>query len=127
MNLNTNNPYESPRAEPPSPGSLGIAAGKKQSRLFLIALPTLAGAVLGSIVLASAARGPGDPSGHSIGAGLGGFAGIGVGVFIRAIVPRLGFLRDAQQGQRAEGMSSEEQQGRWRAQRGSRPQDGEAS
>lgn len=87
--MNEANPYESPRADPPTSGSSSAPVGKKQSRLFLIVSPTVGGAVLGSIVLASAVRCPGDPSGHLIGAGLGGFAGLGVGMLVRAIVPRL--------------------------------------
>lgn len=77
------NPYESPKsAEPISARDLGQP---RQGSLVWIVIPTLLGAVVGSMFLAPYCRGPGDPWGHSIGSGLGGFAGLFSGILIRAV------------------------------------------
>jgi hypothetical protein len=42
------------------------------------------GLVFGTVALAPFARSPGDPSGHVIGAGLGGVLGVALAVVVRA-------------------------------------------
>lgn len=57
-------------------------------RIVTLILSAIAGALLGSQFLAPFSQGPGDPGGHSIGAGLGGFVGLGIGVLLRIQLPR---------------------------------------
>ena len=47
--------------------------------------PVPVGLVLGTIILAPFARGPGDPSGHVLGAGLGGVLGLVVALVVRIV------------------------------------------
>jgi hypothetical protein len=77
------NPYEPPLSEPsPVPRA---ASRPRKSRIGWIALASLVGAVLGSDLFAPFVRGPGDPYGNSIGAGLGGFLGLAVGIVTRVL------------------------------------------
>jgi hypothetical protein len=81
--MTDSNPYTSPTTEPESDAS------PKSSRPFrarVYVIPALIGAVIGSVVLAPFCRGPGDPGGHSIGAGLGGFVGLLIGIVIHTIM-----------------------------------------
>ena len=78
------NPYESPPlpAEPESP----VAAPPEPARLAWLVLPTLAGVFIGEILLAPLTRALADPMVASICAGLGGLAGLAVGVALRVWV-----------------------------------------
>lgn len=82
--MNSLNPYESPLSEA-SPGE-GVRPTSRKNRIAWLALPSLFGAVLGSLVLAPYVRGPGDPFGHSMGAVLGGFLGLALGIMARFLV-----------------------------------------
>lgn len=55
---------------------------RKRSGLWVICVTSLIGAIIGGVILAPFFRGPGDPFGRSIGAGLGGMAGLLVGFAI---------------------------------------------
>jgi hypothetical protein len=50
--------------------------------------PVAAGVILGATALAPWTRSPGDPSGHSIGAGLGGLIGLVAALILRRKVKR---------------------------------------
>lgn len=68
-------PFRESPANPRRPGF--------RIRTYLV--PAFLGAVNGSIVLAVYCRGPGDPNGHSIAAGVGGFIGLFVGIVIQTL------------------------------------------
>jgi hypothetical protein len=57
-----------------------------KSHLSIIVLPSLAGAVFCATIFAPLFRGPGDPGGNFVGAGLGGFFGLLVGLIARTFV-----------------------------------------
>ena len=80
------NPYEAPREASPQVRAPPTAPGDGRAWLFII--PSVAGAIAGGILLASFVRGPGDPTGQSIGAGLGGFSGLLIGFLLRFTVER---------------------------------------
>ena len=76
------NPYSSPTAESrlnPNPKS------PRPFRARVYVIPAIIGALIGSVVLAPICRGPGDPGGHSIAAGLGGLAGLFIGVVVHTL------------------------------------------
>ncbi len=85
------NPYASPQTHEQLDASAAPSeAGQKPILPWLI-LSAFAGAVSGSILLSPSVRGVGDPTGQSIGAGLGGFAGLGVTLllfFARSVARR---------------------------------------
>jgi hypothetical protein len=85
--MNDVNPYQSPQTESTPPDASRQPNGKRHSRLVWLQQTVLIGAVVGSLVLAPFLRCPGDPSGHSIGAGIGGFAALGIGILVRALFP----------------------------------------
>lgn len=78
------NPYESPPlpAEPERPVSLP----QRPARFAWLVLPTLAGVFIGEILLSPLMRALGDPMVASISAGLGGLAGLAVGIILRVWV-----------------------------------------
>ena len=78
----TENPYESPGSESHSPEA--PPREKHRPRFAWLLLP-LIGAVSGSMLLAPFVRCPGDPFGHSIGAGLGLLAGLVLGIVLRVL------------------------------------------
>lgn len=76
------NPYSPPQediAGQPSP----VISPKTRTNLCSLVLPTVGGAVVGRIFLAPQVVGPGDPTGQSIGAGLGGLAALFCAIVIR--------------------------------------------
>ncbi len=76
------NPYEPPETET----TLGDADGepKFKTNLRSLLIPTVVGAVVGSIALAPMTRGPGDPTGHGIAFGIGGIFSLVAALFFRA-------------------------------------------
>ena len=81
----SSNPYESPRSESQSPEASSGEQPAPRSRLAWLLLPAAIGGASGSVLLAPYVRCPGDPFGHSIGAGLGGLAGLALGIVLRAL------------------------------------------
>jgi hypothetical protein len=80
--MTDSNPYASPKSESP-PDPEPKPPPQFRARLYLI--PVVIGALLGSVALAPFCRGPGDPGGHSIAAGLGGFVGLFAGIVIHTL------------------------------------------
>jgi hypothetical protein len=78
------NPYEAPLEPLPLSRQLQKQNG---TRFVLILLPTVGGALIGSVLLPSLDNVylGNDPIGHVVSAGLGGFAGLALGIFIRTI------------------------------------------
>jgi hypothetical protein len=76
------NPYASPKTQSASTDD-SPSPPPRRSRFAYYVVPALIGAVVGGILLAPFCRGPGDPGGHSIGAGLGGLAALLVGFVLR--------------------------------------------
>jgi len=77
------NPYRPPQTETarqPEPASKPKA---NPTHLSSLVLPALGGAIAGSFFFAPMSRGPGDPSGRGIGAGLGGLAALLCAIVIR--------------------------------------------
>ena len=62
-----------------------LAEPKPDSRLRGLFLSAIIGAILGSIMLAHPFKSPGDPYGHSSGAGWGGIVGLFFGILFRAV------------------------------------------
>ena len=88
IRLPESNLYQPPQTESTSLGASTQLDRQRRSWLVWLLLPALIGGVVGSLVLAPFVRSPGDPFGHSIGAGLGGLIVLGVGVLLRSGVPR---------------------------------------
>src|SRR5687768_5451597 len=95
------NPYASPRTE--SRMEDVIPPGRPvPSRLSVIFVPALCGALTGFMSLPSYTRGVGDPGGESIATSLGGIAGLVVGLVLRFWIrereqpfARISWLRDS--------------------------------
>jgi hypothetical protein len=79
------NPYQAPQTEsrllpqPPSDHALKLIV-----RLALLVLPVIACGLGGMLFLSPFVSGPGDPTGEYVGAIFGGFAGVMVGLLLRA-------------------------------------------
>lgn len=90
VRMHRTNPYASPETKS------GLVAEETPPRRFRARdyiVPTLIGSVLGAILLAPFCRGPGDPDGHSIGAGVGGLVGLFAGIVIHTMVTTFQRLR----------------------------------
>ena len=81
--MNEHNLYAIPQADSAMNDS-PEQPNRSQFRAHMYLFPAFLGAVIGSFVLAPYCRGPGDPAGHSIAAGLGGFAGLVLGILLHA-------------------------------------------
>jgi hypothetical protein len=68
----------------PGPPVSASASGSRRPPLLAWLWPVPAGLLIGAYALDEFARSPGDPSGHVIGAGLGGTFGLAVALVIRA-------------------------------------------
>ncbi len=82
--MTDSNPYASTKTQSASSDD-SSSRPPRRSRFRGYIVTALVGAVLGGILLAPLCRGPGDPSGHSIGAGLGGLAALLVGFVLRIV------------------------------------------
>ena len=78
------NPYASPKTQSSSSGDAPTPPPRRPRFVYYI-VPALIGAIIGGFFLAPFCRGPGDPGGHSIGAGLGGLAALLVGFVVRIV------------------------------------------
>jgi hypothetical protein len=88
LRMTAPNPYETPKSEShPEPTAKPVR--RFRARVYVI--PVAIGALIGSVALAPFCRGPGDPGGHSIAAGLGGFVGLFVGIVVNTL--RITFRR----------------------------------
>ncbi len=81
--LPSSSPYQSPRAESQSAGAYPGEEPAPRPRLAWLLLPVVIGGASGWVLLAPFVRCPGDPFGHWIGAGLGGLAGLALGMVLR--------------------------------------------
>ena len=80
------NPYQPPRAASEALPPERLAERRSRWGLAVLALASAAGVAVGALILAPFCIGPADPFGHSTGAGVGGFAGLGVGVLLRSLM-----------------------------------------
>ena len=81
--MNSEYPYESPLSDPGP--SVSPPPDSRKNRVAWLSLPPLIGAAIGSLLLARYLRGPGDPYGYYIGAGLGGVIGLVIGIMGRVL------------------------------------------
>lgn len=89
------NPYESPQTDAPVDFSAESNDQTYQkSRIRPLVLVPLAGLFLGSVILATHVRRPGDPSGRSIGAGMGGLIALFILLAARVVVRFVGYSSD---------------------------------
>lgn len=79
------NPYQSPRTEP---HQNALPCRRPQSNLVWIILPVIVACVLGFFLGPMFARGPGDPTGRSVGMGTLGALGLCLGILLRSIYSR---------------------------------------
>jgi hypothetical protein len=84
------NPYEPPQTESHSADPRHPRQPERNPSFGLhwILIPVLIGVLIGAVIVAPLFRGPGDPTGQSIGAGVCGFVGLVVGLFLRAMSAR---------------------------------------
>ena len=82
------NPYAPLGVSLPIDRNAREANSKTKSNLTTLILPTIAGAICGSILFAPFVRGPGDPNGHMIGFGLAGLMTLLFTLAIRPILRR---------------------------------------
>ena len=80
--MNDSNPYASPKSDSVAEDTSNKPR-RPRFRIRSYVIPAFIGAVIGWFLLAPYfSLGPGDPSGHSVAAGLGGFVGLFVGIVI---------------------------------------------
>jgi hypothetical protein len=82
------NPYDSPQSQETSKAAPDDRRGRPVSRPFLFVGFAVAGAIMGSILLAPFARRPGDPAGNFVGAIVGAAIGVIACVVVRLIRTR---------------------------------------
>ena len=78
------NPYSSPKTKSASSGG-SPSRPMRRSRFAYYVMSAFVGTVLGGIFLAPYCRCVGDPSGYSVGAGLGGLAALIAGFVLRIV------------------------------------------